>query len=345
MKRVQFIVFGFLLMASGCNRPIETSSTNAANNVAGAPSPVDNRVTLYCSVDDVYARPIIKRLEAKTGLRIDTLFDTEATKTAGLANRIRAERSRPQGDVFWSSALLQTLLLQREGLLGTYISPSAKDIPTAFKDPKGAWTALGVRSRVIIYRKGLANPPKTIDDLTQPRFKNAVGISNPQFGTSSDEAAALFVRRGEKATLNLYRALKANGVMVLPGNSVVAERVARGELMAGTTDTDDYLAQQKKSAGLGVGSYGVAVPGAVAILENAPHPEAAKKLVDALLEAQTENAFAAEMPGVTALRPTAGTKRSSEGNPNYTSAPNDSAQWPAAWDKVRDPLAEILLKG
>src|SRR5687768_1512589 len=92
-----------------------------------------NRVVLYCSVDDVYAKPIIKQLEKQTGLKIDVLYDTEAAKTAGLANKIRAEKNRPQGDVFWSSALLQTLLLNREGLLQPYISPSAKGIPAAFK--------------------------------------------------------------------------------------------------------------------------------------------------------------------------------------------------------------------
>ena len=94
-------------------------------------------------MDDVYAKPIIKDLEKQTGLQIDVLYDTEAAKTAGLANKIRAEKLRPQGDVFWSSALLQTLLLNREGLLQPYVSPSAKEIPQAFKAKDGSWTGLG----------------------------------------------------------------------------------------------------------------------------------------------------------------------------------------------------------
>src|SRR5688500_19467553 len=96
----------WLILLTGCRQQDSAGS--------GGTTPT-NRVTLYCSVDEVYAKPIIHDLEKKTGLDIDVLYDTEATKTAGLANRIRAERNRPQGDVFWSSALLQTLLLQREG--------------------------------------------------------------------------------------------------------------------------------------------------------------------------------------------------------------------------------------
>src|SRR3712207_4833964 len=87
-----------ILLIGGCNSRSPSSQGTA---------PVSNRVVLYCSVDDVYAQPIIRELEQKTGLRIDALYDTEATKTAGLAYRIRAERNRPRGDVFWSSALLQ----------------------------------------------------------------------------------------------------------------------------------------------------------------------------------------------------------------------------------------------
>jgi iron(III) transport system substrate-binding protein len=185
---------------------------------------------LYCSVDEVYAKPIIRDLEKRTGLRIDALYDTEATKTAGLATRIRAERRRPQGDVFWSSALLQTLLLKREGLLQAYQSPSAKDIPAAFKDKDGMWTGLGVRARVIVFHETTwGRPPNTLSYLLWHGFQNKVGISNPQFGTASDWVAALATRQGVAKTLNYFRALKKNGVRVLPGNSIVAEKVARGE--------------------------------------------------------------------------------------------------------------------
>jgi iron(III) transport system substrate-binding protein len=191
------VVFG-----AGCNR----------SNNSGPPQ----RVVLYCSVDEVYAKPIIKRLEERTGLRIDALYDTEAAKTAGLANRIRAEKSRPRGDVFWSSALLQTLLLQREELLQPYVSPSARYIPPSFKDSTGAWTGLGVRARVLVYQQSVKDPPRTLQDLLQPRFKGQIGISNPQFGTGSDWVAALATRQGADKTIEYFRALKKNDVRVLP---------------------------------------------------------------------------------------------------------------------------------
>ena len=297
-----------------------------------------NRVVLYCSVDDVYARPIIAELEKKTGLQIEALYDVEAAKTAGLANRIRAEKSRPRGDVFWSSALLQTLLLQREGLLQEYSSPGAKDIPANFKEKRGMWTGMGARQRVMVFNQKLSRPPRTLSELLRPDLKNKIAISNPQFGTSSDWAAALSVRWGEKQTLEYFRNLKKNGVRVMPGNGVVAERVTHGEAFAGVTDTDDYFAQKKNIGEIQMSQSAephsinaMTIPGSVAILKSAPHSDNAQKLVDALVSKEFEDLLIQKMKGVSSLR--------NMKNP----PPNDTQKWADAWLSIRDPLFEILL--
>ena len=306
--------------------------------LSGCAQEPQNRVVLYCSVDDVYARPLVAELEQKTGLEIEVLYDVEAAKTAGLANRIRAEKSRPRGDVFWSSALLQTLLLQREGLLLEYSSPNAKDIPAAFKDARGAWTGVGLRRRELIFNQKLQQPPRALADLLRPNLKNQIAISNPQFGTASDWAAALAVRQGQKPTLDYFRALKKNGVRVVPGNGVVAERVAKNDLLAGVTDTDDYFAQLKNEPAIRVSSpraplsiNAVEIPGCVAILKGAPHADNAQKLVDALVTIEFEKKLIAKMKGVSSLR--------NAKNP----PPADTQKWADAWLQIRDPLFEILL--
>lgn len=359
-----------------------------------APVP-SNRVVLYCSVDDVYARPIIRELEEETGLKIDALYDTEAAKTAGLANKIRAEKARPQGDVFWSSALLQTLLLEREGLLQPYVSPSAKGIPAAFKAKNGSWTGLGVRARVVVWDNlgGLVDTPpsggkavkvesrESTEDSESASSSNIIiavvpypnyvapsqypttkklqkapwaglgqiGISNPQFGTGSDWAAALAVRWGQQKTFDYFKSLSKNGVSVLPGNSVVAEKVARRLLKAGVTDTDDYFAQKSKATALFMVALNdpdtVFIPGSVAILKNAPHSENAKKLVDALLKVETEKRLVETMTGVIPTRPQIQVPQPELKAlaKEMKNAPADTEKWPTAWGAIREPLAQILL--
>ena len=349
MKRILTLLLCLCvsLCISGCG---STPDKDKASSKNGA---TNNRVVLYCSVDDVYAKPIVAELEKKTGLQIDVLYDVEAAKTAGLANRIRAEKNRPRGDVFWSSALLQTLLLKREGLLQEYSSPSAKEIPAAFKDAKGIWTGMGVRARVFMFH---SIPPEnkliplTGRGLPNVYFKNKIGISNPQFGTASDWVSALTVRWGKKKTLDYFRALKKNGVRVLPGNGVVAEKIAVGELMAGITDSDDYNTFAKKHPGIWANTFdsdvGVLVPGSVAILKDAPHSENAKILVDALVSGEGENLLVSQMPGVLPTRhfPLDEKEKEKQINSFFTSPIfNDTDKWADAWLSIRDPLFEILL--
>lgn len=327
--------------------------------LSGCAKEPQNRVVLYCSVDDVYARPIIAELERKTGLKIDVLYDVESAKTAGLANRIRAEKNRPRADVFWSSALLQTLLLKREGLLQKYSSPSAKDISDVFKDKEGFWAGMGVRARVIMFsaiphEKNLIHMyDKNLYDknLLDAFYKNKVGISNPQFGTASDWAAALCTRWGKAKTLEYFRVLKKNGVHVLPGNSVVADKIARGELFAGVTDSDDYYAtmnrsNQKFGGNKSGDDAGTLIPGSVALMKSAPHKANARRLADALISVETENMLRQQMPGLASTRGFSAGQVPANGLVfplHDETIPNDTDKWAAAWDEIREPLAQILL--
>src|SRR4051812_44077249 len=61
----------------------------------------ENAVIIYTSQDQVYAEPIFRSFTAETGIEVLPVFDTESVKTAGLANRVRFEKSNPQCDVFW----------------------------------------------------------------------------------------------------------------------------------------------------------------------------------------------------------------------------------------------------
>ena len=324
------------LLLGGC-------ASKTATQTASAPA-TSKRVVLYCSVDDVFAKPLIEKLKKRTGLDIVPLFDTESTKTAGLSTRIRAEKSRPRADVFWSSALLQTLLLSQDGLLEDYDSPAAHDLSSRFRG--FGWAGVGTRARLIVHSDGL-NP--LIRDLKwSPDSLIKTGHSNPQFGTASDEATALY-SRDANAALAWYQSLKAAKTRILPGNGDVARAVAEGDLNFGWTDTDDYLAQKKRGKPLfaaPIQTDNVIVPGAVALVKGAPHPENARILFDAIASKQGEADLVAAMPGVFSLRALDKPENWKSGGEDFgflAKAPvDDYTQWPASWAKIREPLAQMF---
>src|SRR6476660_8785582 len=92
----------------------------------------NGRVVLYTSVDEPYARPIVREFEKRTGIEVVLKTDTEASKSVGLAERVRAEKDNPQADVWWSNEPFHTVALGREGLLVPYKSPSAGDVDAMY---------------------------------------------------------------------------------------------------------------------------------------------------------------------------------------------------------------------
>jgi iron(III) transport system substrate-binding protein len=135
---------------------------------------------------------------------------------------------------------------------------------------------------------------KSIRDLADPSLRGRIGISHPGFGTASGQIAALYLLWGEAKTDAFLRSLRANGVLLLGGNSVVADQTAAGSLLAGLTDNDD-IANAKADGGAveGVlpdqdGDGTLLIPTTIALVRGAPHEEAAKKLIDFLTTTQTE---------------------------------------------------------
>ena len=64
-------------------------------------------------------------------------------------------------------------------------------------------------------------------------------MADPRFGSTSFHVAALYALAGDDKMDDFFRRLKANNVRIVDGNSVVRDLVARGEVKAGITDTDD----------------------------------------------------------------------------------------------------------
>ena len=258
-------------------------------------------VVIYTSADQVFSEPILKDFEKETGIRVKALFDVEATKTTGLVNRLIAEKDHPKCDVFWNSEFAQTILLKRKGVLTPYESPSAKDIPSLFKDPEDAWCGFAARARILVYNTEMLNPeeaPRSIFDLKLPEWKGRFALSYPMFGTAATHVAALFTVLGEAKAKGFLEALKENGVLIVDGNTVTRDMVVKGEIPVAFTDTDDANVAIRAGEKIrmifpdkeGMGT--LLFPNTVAKIKGGPNPETANLLIDYLLSRRVESLLA-----------------------------------------------------
>ncbi len=285
--------------------------------MTGCGGPRQPEVVVYTALDRVFSEPILNEFEAQTGIKALVKYDSEATKTVGLVNAIRAEKNRPRCDVFWNNEIVNTIRLKNEGLLENYKPEAAQDYPANFRDPDGAWSGFAARARVLIVNTNLVpavDDPDSIHSLADPKWKGRIGIAKPLFGTTATHVACLFSFLGQDKAKAFLQTLKANEVRVLSGNKTVALDVSAGRLAFGLTDTDDAISEVESGKPVKIvypdaraDQLGVLfIPNTLALIKNAPHPEEAKKLIEYLLspdvEAKLARSKSAQIPLHTLVR-------------------------------------------
>src|SRR5256884_8428751 len=91
-------------------------------------------VVIYVSEDQVFSEPILKDFERDTGIAVKAVFDTEEAKSTGVMNRLLAEKSNPQADVYWANEPVRADVLRQQGISVSYKPVAAGEIPDQFKD-------------------------------------------------------------------------------------------------------------------------------------------------------------------------------------------------------------------
>ncbi len=257
-------------------------------------------VTVYVSEDQVFSEPILKDFEKETGIKVKAVYDTEEAKSTGSMNRLIAEKSNPQADVYWANEPIRAEVLKHKGVSAPYTSPNAADIPNVFKDPEGYWTGFSARARVLVVNKNVKDKPQSISAYTDPRWKGRAVIANPLFGTTTSEVAALFTIWGDEKAKAFMAGMKKNGVAVSTNNGESADFVAAGQYDFSLVDSDDAVNRIRQGKPIemiypdqgptGLGAF--IVPNAVLLIKGAPHLENAKILIDYLLSKATERKLA-----------------------------------------------------
>ena len=254
-------------------------------------------VVLYCSVDQAIAEPVIAVFEKQTRIKILARHDTEASKTVGLVQRIRAEAASPSADVFWSGEVFHTIRLAREGLLISYRSESTRDWPAGLADPNGLWYGFALRARVIGYNTNKVSAqeaPKSLEDVLDAKWKGRLVMASPEFGTTGGDVASWFAHYGPQRAKQTLQRLKDNEVRLVSGNSTAVRMVATGQADLCFTDTDDVYAGQRNNWPVAMkfldqNREGVlAIPNTAAMIKGGPHAQAAKKLMQFLLSEEVE---------------------------------------------------------
>lgn len=315
--------------------------------------PSGEEVVVYTALDQEFAEPIFAEFTRQTGCVVRPKFDAESTKTVGLVQALLAEARRPRADVFWNNEILNTLRLERRGLLETYMPPQAAEFPAQFRDTEGCWHGFAARARVLLIntqRLPVDRRPKSIVDLTEPDLAPKSGIAKPLFGTTATHAACLFAHWGPERATEYFQQLRDRGVQIMAGNKHVAQAVASGQLWCGLTDTDDAMVEIERGLPVemvfpdqGPDEMGaLVIPNTLCILRGAPHAAAARKLVDYLLSPDVERRLAQGPSAQLPLHPLTASAARIAGAGTLRPMAVDFRHAAELWDQTAQVLAELF---
>ena len=257
-------------------------------------------MTVYCAHDAVHAKEILEQFRKETKIKFDVVYDTEATKSLGLVERILKEKDNPICDVFWNNEVLGTLRLQEEQMLEPYKSPRHADVPDAFKDSTGFWTGFGARLRVYITDPNrLPAELAAIEQRLEAPDLSEVTIAKPLYGTTRTHYTALWQEWGPEKLKAWHQSLYDREIIEVSGNAVTSAMVGEGVCDLGFTDTDDFFVAKERGhqvamvpARLPSGKV-LCIPNSVCLIKNSDRPTEARALIDYILRAETEEKLAA----------------------------------------------------
>ncbi|EJD6399968.1 2-aminoethylphosphonate ABC transporter substrate-binding protein [Providencia huaxiensis] len=255
----------------------------------------DNVVTVY-SADGLHDgnnswyKNQFAAFTKQTGIKVQYV----ESGSGAIVERLAKERTNPQADVL----ITVPPFIQRAAktqLLAKFTPEAAASIPTS----NHYYTPLVNNYLTFIYNaKLLKSPPENWASLLDPRFKNKLQYSTP--GQAGDGTAVMLQVfhsfNGKDAGFDYLGKLQANNVGPSASTGKLTALVNKGELYIANGDLQMNLSQMARNPNVQIfwpkddngERSALVLPYVVGLVQNGPETENGKKLINFLLDKQSQ---------------------------------------------------------
>ena len=257
-------------------------------------------LVIYSGRQEALVGPLIERFEQQTGIATSVRYGNTAQLTAQLLE----EGAATPADVFFSQDGGALGALGQAGRLEQLPQGVLDRVPARFRADDGSWIGTSGRARVIVYDPRQVpeqDVPDSVFELTEPRWRGKVGIapSNASFETF---ITAMRVLRGDDATRDWLRGMRANDVQTFDNNVLILKAVEDGVLQLGLINHYYWYEEVAERGDAAVSTRLKFLPGGdpgslvnvagVGILRGSDHGAQARQFVEFLLTEQSQSYFA-----------------------------------------------------
>ena len=241
-------------------------------------------------------RPVAAAFEKKyPGVKVRYTRANANEVAVKILNESRA--GRPQSDVFDGTS--SVVPLKQEGYVLQWQPEAAKDYPDLYKDPDGYWIASNLYINTPGYNTALVpkgTEPHTYQDLLDPKWRGKIAWNAlPSTSGGIGFVGTVLAEMGEQNGMNYLRAFAKQKVAnVAAAARQVLDQVIAGEYPIALQIFNHHaVISAKKGAPVdwikmepATGTLSV-----IGIQKNAPHPNAAKLLVDFIISKEGQQVY------------------------------------------------------
>jgi iron(III) transport system substrate-binding protein len=268
---------------------------HAADDALVKAAQKEGSVTWYSGmIVNQAVRPMVDAFQKKyPGVTVNAARHTSSEVVLKVQSEARA--GKPQADVFDGSAAVFPLMTA--GLVEPYKAPSAADYDPRNKQKDGYWTAENLYFLVPAVNTTIVSKdeyPDTFEKLLNPKWKGRIAwTSDPtMLGPPGFIYNVLQTMGQDKGMAYLEKLAEQKVVNVPASQRVVLDKVISGEYAIGLMTFNNHsVISAEKGAPVAWVKLDPVIQAVnpLAIVKNAPHPNAAKLLVDFILskEGQT----------------------------------------------------------
>ena len=208
--------------------------------------PNDKKITLYSGRNEALVKPLLEMFTQKTGIAIQARYGT----TAQMAAQLLEEGDRSPAEAFLAQDAGALGAVNKKGMFAALPDEVTTKVPADYRARDGKWVGVTARSRVLAYNPTLVRPadlPKSVFELTEPRWKGKVAIA-PTNASFQAFVTAVRLQHGEAKAKEFFAGLKANEVQIRDNNIAIVEDVDAGKVPVGLVN-HYYLGEIAKERG------------------------------------------------------------------------------------------------
>lgn len=187
-------------------------------------------IVVYNAQHENLVKSWVDGFTKETGIKV-TLRNGDDSE---LGNQLVQEGSASPADVFLTENSPSMVLVDNANLFAPLDADTLKQVPADYRPAHGRWIGIAARSTVFVYNPAKLSEqqlPKSLMDLAKPEWKGRWAAS-PSGADFQAIVSAMLALKGEKATLEWLKAMKANFV-AYKGNSTVMKAVNAGQIDGG----------------------------------------------------------------------------------------------------------------